>query len=241
MYLDVWCETDTGLSRSSNQDSFLVDESLGLYIVADGMGGHKGGEVASNIAVKTAKEFLQEQKTSRLAPEELLQAVYKEVNQRIFTKSQEVAELKGMGTTMVLCYVMRDTVYIGNVGDSRVYLSSNGNFWQVTEDHSLVNQQVKAGVLSVENIKSYSGRNIITRSVGYEANVSCDIYKRKLIVDEKYLICSDGLTGMVDDEVLSHIVNDLSCKAGVEKCIKEAKANGGEDNITALILQVKSS
>ena len=243
MRLQVWCETDVGLKRSNNQDSFLIDEGLGLYVVADGMGGHKGGEVASQMAVETAREVFEEKK-NLLEPESLLHEIYQEANRRIFAKSNDNPELKGMGTTMVLCYVMRGTMYIGNVGDSRAYfLTSDGRFWQLTEDHSLVNEQIRSGTLDPENMDEFVGKNIITRSVGYEPSVVCDIYKRRLSAGEKYLFCSDGLTGMVADPEVARIIGEpgVDVKDGVRTCIEKAKENGGDDNITVLILQVKES
>lgn len=239
MKLEAWCKTDPGLKRDQNQDFFLVDDNLQLYIVADGMGGHRGGEEASRTAAAAVKGFLSENR--HLDPEELLKKAYLEACQKVFELGEEKPELKGMGTTMVALYVFDDIVYIANVGDSRAYLSLGEKLWQMTEDHSLVNEQLYAGLLKEKDIASFPGKNIITRSIGYEPDVNCDIYKRALSVGEKYLLCSDGLTGMISDMRIADILHTMEPEEAVEKCVEEANANGGEDNVTVVICQVEES
>ena len=151
MQLQVFCQTDIGLRRDSNEDSFLIDESLGLYVVADGMGGHHGGEVASAMAVQTIRDVVLKSRNDQRKPDyrKILVDAYREASRRIYDRSHnENPELRGMGTTVVAALAAGSTLYVGNVGDSRAYLYSHSRLWQITEDHSLVNEQVRAGILA---------------------------------------------------------------------------------------------
>lgn len=239
MKIKAWGKTDVGLKREINQDSILVDNRLGLYIVADGMGGHKGGEVASAIAVKTAKEIVEENsKKKAFAPRDLLLHIYRQASERIHYKSSiENPELAGMGTTMVLSLMNNDTLYVGNVGDSRCYLFKDKFLWQMTEDHSLVNEQLRAGVISESEIDMMVGKNVITRSVGYEREVRVDIFQKKISPGEKLLLCSDGLSGMVSDAIIEDICRKNHGQECVEECITTAKEAGGDDNISVILIQ----
>lgn len=241
MNLDVWCETDVGLKRATNQDAFLVNHELGLFVVADGMGGHSGGEVASTMAVQTMEEVIKRAHTekSTISPKALLLNGYREASARIFARSErEQPQLKGMGTTMVTALYRNGVLYLGNVGDSRAYLHASPHFWQVTEDHSLINEQIRAGILREETAHRFVGRNVITRSVGFEKTVDCDIVERNLSVGETFLICSDGLTGLVSDSRLAEICKISSTKEIVKRCVEEAKRNGGDDNVTVMLIRV---
>jgi PPM family protein phosphatase len=240
----VTCKTDVGLRRERNEDSFLYDEELGLYCVADGMGGHRGGEVASSMAVKTLLEFVRGVRTQnrKYGARELLVRGYEEASSKIYDKSHiESPELHGMGTTLVTALASDDSLFIGNVGDSRAYLFSQDRLWQLTEDHSLVNEQLRAGLIKEEDLPRLTNRNVITRSVGFEREVQVDIIERPMAKGDLYLLCSDGLCGLVDDQV----IYDSIKKHGVDKpdaivtdCIEEAKAAGGDDNVTVMIITV---
>ncbi|MCB0391306.1 MAG: Stp1/IreP family PP2C-type Ser/Thr phosphatase [Bdellovibrionales bacterium] len=233
-----WGRTDVGLKREINQDTILVDNSLGLYIVADGMGGHKGGEVASAIAVSTAKEIVSEGLHKNLSPRDLLIKAYREASERIHYKSTvENPQLAGMGTTMVLGLVVGTDIYIGNVGDSRCYLYKNQHIWQMTEDHSLVNEQLRAGVISEDEVDMMVGKNVITRSVGYEKDVRVDIFQKKIETGEKVLLCSDGLSGLVSDAIIEDICRKRSGQNCVDECIEKANEAGGDDNISVILIQ----
>lgn len=233
-----WGQTDIGLKRESNQDNFLVDLDLGLFVVADGMGGHRGGEVASALAVQTAREVVTQsfEKESGVSPRDLLSRAYREANHRIFELSQNQMELKGMGTTMVSCLSRDSSLYFGNVGDSRVYLCREGQLWQLTEDHSLVYEQIRAGHLKEAEASQLVAKNIITRSVGFEPDVLCDVVVRKLQLGELYLLCSDGLSGLVDDRRICEIMTATAPEQITAALINEAKRNGGDDNVTVVIL-----
>jgi serine/threonine protein phosphatase PrpC len=240
----VVCKTDVGLRRERNEDSYLYDEDLGLYCVADGMGGHRGGEVASSMAVKTILEFIRGAKTQnrKYGARELLVRGYEEASAKIFDKSHvENPELHGMGTTLVTAFYSGESLFIGNVGDSRAYLFSQDRLWQLTEDHSLVNEQLRAGLIKEEDLPRLTNRNVITRSVGFEREVQVDILERPLAKGDLYLMCSDGLCGLVDDEVIDKSIRQFGFEnpeAIVTDCIEEAKKAGGDDNVTVMVLTV---
>lgn len=237
MQVKVWCKTDKGLRRDSNQDSYLVSPEIGLYIVADGMGGHSGGEVASAMAVKAAADFVQKN-LNNLEPRELLIKSYQEASRQIHERAAGDARLSGMGTTMVLLFVKNQTIYVANVGDSRAYLFRKPYYWQITEDHSLMNEQLRAGILKEENIATFNSKNVITRSVGYEKNVQADVIERQLNSGDNYLICSDGFSGMVNDKLAGEILNKTASENVPDACIAKALENGGDDNVTVLYLSV---
>jgi serine/threonine protein phosphatase PrpC len=238
MFCDVWVQTNIGLKRQVNQDSFLVNKDLGLYIVADGMGGHSGGEVASAMAVNCIQDYIKN--NPELSPRELLDGAYIDANHQIHDKAQKNPELHGMGTTMVLGLVKGSKFYIGNVGDSRCYLFQENSLWQITEDHSLMNEQLRAGIINDEQAKNYAHKNVITRSVGYESSVNCDILEREIQDGDVFLFCSDGLSGMVTDKIINQQLKELAPEKWVDKLIELSLARGGSDNVTALILHFYS-
>lgn len=237
MKFDSWYLTDKGRRRESNQDSCLINRELGLFIVADGMGGHSGGEVASAMAVETVEEVILQVESIKKAPRELIQQSYEEASRRIFDKAaNEKPELAGMGTTMVVAYIRGKNLYIGNVGDSRCYLFKKPHLWQITEDHSLINEQLRAGVMSEQQVHQFVGRNVITRSVGYEREVYPDIIEREIVAGEIFLICSDGLSSLVSDQKISEILNENTPDKAVKACVEQALANGGDDNVTVMLV-----
>lgn len=242
--------SDVGRKRSRNEDSFLVDDKLQLYIVADGMGGHSGGEHASRLAVTTMQEVIESMNTdpeatviSGVNSEETeygdrLKYAIEVASQKIFDQALYDPELKGMGTTITAMMVDSDRAYIANVGDSRVYLLRDGEIRQVTTDHSLVTEQMQAGLISPGDAKKHRLKNIITRSVGYQEEVEIDLTTIDLKPTDRIILCSDGLTNMLDDEkitqqVMGHKDLEKSCK----ELIRLANENGGEDNITAIICE----
>lgn len=241
MELHVWCQTDVGLRRETNQDFFLCDEEIGLYIVADGMGGHRGGEVASRMAAETLRESVREAMTKpgsrRPHPRLVLVEGYESASHKVFDKSQEPgSDLQGMGTTLVAAFLHEDSIFIGNVGDSRAYLYSNDQLWQMTEDHSLMNEQLRAGLIKEADIPTFASKNVITRSVGFERDVQVDVIERKIHAGELILICSDGLSGLVPDDRIAEIFRNHKPSELVSIFINEAKKNGGDDNVTVMVL-----
>ena len=241
MQVQVWGATDVGLRREINQDTILVDKDLGLYIVADGMGGHRGGEVASAMAVETVREIVRENKGVR-KEESLMVLVeaYKEASKRIFFRAEnEQEDLSGMGTTMVGFWLRKGVMYIANVGDSRLYLWRPEGFWQLTEDHSLINDQIRAGVISEEEAPHVVGRNVITRSVGFEREVQVDTLERVVQPGDVYVLCSDGLSGLISDQQIAELCKKRKKSAVVTEGISMAKKAGGDDNISAIVVQIE--
>jgi serine/threonine protein phosphatase PrpC len=238
MKLRVVAETNCGLKRDNNQDSFLLRPDLGLYIVADGMGGHFGGEVASKMAVDILSDFVEKNRQKYKSPRDLLIEGYSSACKKIYDKSNyESTDLKGMGTTMVAIYHQEDTVWISNVGDSRAYFFSQNLLWQITEDHSLINEQLRAGIINSEQARLSNNKNVITRSVGYESDVMVDVLERSLVPGDKFILCSDGLSGLVSAEKISEILKSQEISAAMSSCIQSALQAGGDDNVTVLIAE----
>lgn len=233
--------TDVGLKRSKNEDNLLVDEDMGLFIVADGMGGHKGGDMASRLAVEAMADVVRNHREEHtfLSPRAMLEEAYTEASSRIYAESQANNKmLQGMGTTLVSAYIHENEIFVANVGDSRAYYFNSRYMWQMTEDHSLVNEHIRAGLLKDSEAKDFQAKNIITRSVGFEREVRCDVIRKKLSVGDHFLLCSDGLSGLIDDEEIHEICRTNSMDKAAEICVEKAKENGGDDNITVVIIGV---
>lgn len=228
--------TDKGLKRQGNQDSFLQDEKLGVFVVADGVGGHMGGEVASALAVETVREVVAHPKAAQFSAKEVLLQAYTEASHRIFDRATVEPKLNGMGTTMVMGYLRDKKLHIANAGDSRCYLYRKPYVWQITEDHSLINEQIRLGLMTEELAKKTIGKNVITRSVGFERDVFPDVCEREILAGDTYLFCSDGLTGMITDQKMCQIFNENSMENTTKLFIENALANGGDDNVTVLVL-----
>lgn len=221
--------TDIGLVRTTNQDNYYIDEQAKWAVVADGMGGHNGGETASTVAVSEIKAAMDK----RLS---LAEAV-SNANREVFKMSVENKTLIGMGTTVVICRVEDDVANIAHIGDSRAYLYSDGKLEQITKDHSIVQQLIDCGTITEEQAKYHPQRNLITRAVGTERNVVADINSVNLKKNDIILICSDGLSSYVEDDKIKHILEETDDISVVNKLIEEANKNGGKDNITAVIIK----
>lgn len=236
--------THVGRVRSSNQDSFLVDDRLHLYIVADGMGGHAGGEIASQLCVQKISEYIGQnpEKFSQKSNDgEILTELAKAVNfasARIYEHSIEQPALRGMGTTATAVLIIDSKAYCAHVGDSRLYLVRENFLYQITYDHSLVNEQIRAGVLSPEDAESHHLKNVITRSVGYQEEEDVDTLILDLFPNDSLLLCSDGLHGKVTNEEISNTVQGLKI-AAVDPLIQMANDRGGEDNISVVIINIQ--
>jgi len=232
--------TDVGLKRNNNQDSILVENPLGLFAVADGMGGHKGGEVASQMALDVVKKIV-----SKAPPEEeprgLIKTIFSRASEEIYDRSLIAPNLKGMGTTLVLALLRDKKLYIGNVGDSRLYMFASGHLWQLTEDHSLMNEQLRAGILGEADIETFDSKNVITRSVGFEPKVDCDITIRDIVREEAYILCSDGLHGLVSQPEIEKICSEYSVSDWPQFLIERAKMHGGDDNVSVIAIHVSPS
>jgi len=243
--------TDVGLRREHNEDSFLVDEALGLFVVADGMGGHAGGGTASRIAVETIRERVRHAR--EVAPDDfaaprplgehplrdVLREAVEEACAAIFRAAQRDATLAGMGTTATAALVVDGVgAFVAHVGDSRCYLVRGGQIYQVSEDHSLVNEQLKAGAITAEEARTSRFKNIITRSVGFEEEVLVDLMGLEVERGDRLLVCSDGLTNMVDDAHLLEVVASASLDDAPRRLVDLANAAGGDDNVTVVVVRV---
>jgi PPM family protein phosphatase len=225
--------TDPGRKRRRNEDAFVRQPPI--FAVADGMGGAQAGEIASRLAAAAVRETEAEG-----SPEDRVKRLFAEANRRVYTRSSEDESAAGMGTTMTVALVSDGTVTIGHVGDSRAYLIRAGSLEQVTEDHSLVSELVRSGKLSPAEAESHPQRNVITRVLGTEPDVDVDTFAVPAKENDLFLICSDGLTSMVDDRTVLEIVDRN--RADLDKALKElvraANRKGGEDNITVVCFEI---
>jgi protein phosphatase len=225
--------TDVGRGRPENEDSHLVDPEDGLYAVADGMGGHRAGEVASATAIDALK-------TAYLGGQRLDQAVGA-ANAAVFAKAAEDAALRGMGTTLTAIALHDSTAELGHVGDSRAYLMRDGAVTQVTEDHSLVEQLVREGRLSPEEAQNHPQRAIITRALGVDPDVAVDTYRIDLKPGDRLMICSDGLTNMLSDDTIAQTLRrHADPQQAADTLVDMANQAGGDDNITVILLDALS-
>lgn len=237
----VYCETNKGLMRENNEDSFIVEESerYNLYAVADGMGGHKAGEVASSIAIEVIRDCFKEniQKEDFKTPTFIIESI-DFANDKIRKESINKNEYSGMGTTITLAVIdmYMNIGYIANVGDSRAYIVRNNEIIQITEDHTYVNELIKDGEITPEEAKHHPKRNVITRAVGSEEYVHADIFEIELIDNDVILLCTDGLTTHLSDEKILSTIKECGCEEGVQRLIKLANDSGGTDNITVIIV-----
>lgn len=240
--------SDVGLKRSHNEDNYLINEELGLFVVADGMGGHAGGEYASAIAVNTVEEIVtamevgyddvEQDDPVEVARHRLSHAI-RLAGRRIFEKAKEQPEFHGMGTTAVVLLVEQGNAFIAHVGDSRLYLARDGRIEQMTEDHSLIAEKVRHGLLTPEEAKNHRMRNVITRSLGYQEEVEVDLQVHAVRKGDRFLLCSDGLSGHVtEDEMLAHLTK-FGPQQAARRLIGLACDRGGDDNITTIVAAVE--
>jgi protein phosphatase len=241
--LTVAARTDVGAVRAGNEDSFFTtyDSSGGLFIVADGMGGHAAGEVASEMAVQIIATDLR--RIGEIAEEhaaDAMAASLRHANHVIHDRTLVEVDKQGMGTTASVLHLGRRRYLIGQVGDSRVYRMRDGVLLQITKDHSYVQEQVDAGFLTPEQARYHPYSNVITRCVGAGEAVEPDIFEGELRVGDLFLVTSDGLTGMVDDRRLHQLLaSRASADRLISALIAEANGRGGLDNITAIVVQVE--
>ena len=243
--MQYWSITDTGCVRTQNQDAHVIeilDKNTVLCVVCDGMGGAKSGDVASSLA---AEVFVQEVKQSWSADldmdkrDQILIGAVKLANFTVYDQGMQFEEFAGMGTTLVAVLLQGKTATIVNVGDSRTYCIANGSIRQITTDHSLVQMMIDRGELLPEQAKKYPGKNLITRAIGTESMVNCDIFHTTLQDNEYLLLCSDGLSNLVDDqEILFEVVHGINKEQCCERLLNIAKNRGAPDNVTCILLQV---
>ena len=243
--MQYWAITDPGCTRTQNQDAYQI-ESLGknalLCVVCDGMGGAKSGNVASTLAVDV---FVQEVKRTWVSgmeadmADQMLQNAVKLANFTVYDQAQQFEEFTGMGTTLVAVLICGKFATIVNVGDSRCYSVKQDGVLQLTKDHSLVQMMVSRGELTPEQARTYPGKNLITRAIGTETVVECDIFHRRLDTGECLLLCSDGLSNMVDEqEMLFEVVHGANKQSSCQRLLEIAKNRGAPDNVTCVLIEI---
>ena len=238
--MKAFCITDVGQNRSMNQDFVFASETPvgnlpNLFVVADGMGGHRAGDTASRDTVGTLIESVR--KSRETNPIKIIRTAVEEANRRVYEKSREDENLAGMGTTVVVAVIEGRYLYVANVGDSRLYLLRD-DIRQITKDHSLVEEMVRSGKLKKEEARKHPNKNVITRAVGVERKVNIDFFDLRVRKGDKILLCSDGLSNMLEDSEICAIVKsggDVEERA--RKLITAANQNGGKDNISVVLVE----
>jgi serine/threonine protein phosphatase PrpC len=240
MQIAFYGKTDVGLKRKKNEDAFVVSPDRLFCLVADGMGGASAGELASDIFAKATLDVFSE-RTDTVEEEtvRMVQKAFTFANDRILDHVKKVPEHQGMGCTAELVVFTESGFIVGHVGDSRVYRFRKGNLEQLTTDHSLVQEQVNQGLITPEEAKKHSMRNIILRAVGIKKVLPLDLMKGRALSGDLFLLCSDGLTDLVDDEIISEIFSkEGSLPEKTDQLIELAKEAGGKDNITVALAEV---
>lgn len=233
--------THKGMVRSHNEDALFILPEHDIYVVADGVGGNAGGEVASRTCVYEITQYVYGNDLPEDADakevKEYLKACIDRVNSSILSKANEH---EGMATTVVICCIRGGYAYIGHVGDSRAYIARGKNLIQITEDHTYVNALIKAGVITEEEALTHEKRHMITRALGAEETVKADFKQVELKKDDKILLCTDGLFGEVEDDVIKDIITEegIAMAKASEKLVTAANAAGGGDNITVICLKI---
>ena len=249
--LEITTCTDPGMVRSHNEDSVAADPANGLVVLADGMGGYNAGEVASGMAttviVTEMRQLLSgvrphdvdqgssEQVAARLVREQVLKA-----NTSIYQAAQSQPQYAGMGTTLVVCLFYDNRVLVAHLGDSRLYLQREGQFKQVTRDHSLLQEQIDSGIITVEQAKKAAHKNLVTKALGIDPTVEPEIHEYPTKSGDVYLLCSDGLCDMVEDEDIGMTLEALgsNLKLAAQQLVQMANDNGGRDNVSVILVRV---
>jgi len=243
--------SDVGRKRKGNEDAHVVNLEQGLYVVADGMGGHAAGEVASRIAVESIEEFVtltggNQEITWPFGLDETisydgnrLKTAIRHANRRVLEATRESAELEGMATTVAAVLIEGDVANLAHVGDSRIYRWSDEELTLLTSDHSWVNEQIQTGVISPEQARSHPLRNVVTRALGGRADLRVDIQALKMKEGDVLLLCSDGLTTMISDEEIAGALRSSGGDIGqaAQALVDDANGHGGEDNITVVLMK----
>ena len=239
----AYAKSDIGKSRDINQDYYYISKSLDdvqLYILADGMGGYKGGEIASQMATTCVKNYIENNfKQIQKDKDSLIQLVGSSIeyaNMVIYEKSKENEELAGMGTTLEICLIYNNKVYIGHVGDSRIYRVRKEFMRKLTQDHSYVQKLVKDGKITKEEAKFHPKKNMLMKAIGCSAFVEPDVAVKGFLKDDTLVMTSDGLTNMVEQEKIFNVVKG-NIEIAPERLIKLANDNGGIDNITVIVIK----
>lgn len=248
--LRSWSRTDVGKKRPHNEDAYLVDEALGLYAVADGMGGHAAGEIASAAALKALRDALAEEKPvldafaasatleARERAEQLVERAVQKACAEVYALSIADRTRRGMGTTLVALVACGRNAVLAHVGDSRVYLFRNDRAHQLTEDHTMVQEQIKRGLITKADAATAENRNVITRAIGVQRSVAVDTLVTELVPGDLYLVCTDGLHGYLGDDELPALLGQEKQRL-VDLLVDLALQRGGKDNVTAIVIAVE--
>lgn len=239
----AFAKTDVGKARDMNQDYYYIsspEDPLKIYILADGMGGYNGGEIASKLATTTALSYIQSNFENTPKEREdilkLVKSAMEYANMVVYEKSKEQKDLDGMGTTLEVCLIYNNKLYLGHVGDSRIYRLRGEFFRKLTHDHSYVQKLVKDGTITQEEANHHPKKNMLMKALGCTAFVEPDVTVKGFIKDDIILICSDGLTNMVEEQEIYNILKKEGTLAA-EKLVEKANENGGYDNITAIVIR----
>jgi len=241
MKLRVYGMTDVGRRRENNQDDFVVDEEHGVFAIADGMGGHAAGEIASSIAIEALADSLRgngdRAHDAAEAGQQLVAAVH-EGNRRICDSVLARGEWRGMGTTIVAMLDLGPRTVIGHVGDSRAYLLRNGRLSRLTDDHSWVGEQVRLGLLTDDEAQAHPMRNIVTRAMGNRMELEVELNEETVLPGDVFLLCSDGLNSMMPDGEIRQTLakHQRDPKAACQALVDAANARGGDDNVTVIVV-----
>lgn len=248
--LEIVTSSNPGMVRSNNEDSVMANAESGFAVLADGMGGYNAGEVASGMATtmlgsELAKAFLEREPSSDVGGMSWAEASLKTqmglVNSAIYQSSQTQPQYAGMGTTLVVAVFHDNKVTVGHIGDSRMYRLRGEEFQQITRDHSLLQEQLDSGLITPEQARHSQNKNLVTRAVGIDPEVAAEIHDHAVVPGDVYLLCSDGLNDMVEDDEIAMTLGALS--ANLELCamqlIQMANDNGGRDNVSVILVKVK--
>ena len=250
--LEIASATDPGMVRSHNEDSIASDVSKGLVVLADGMGGYNAGEVASGMATTVITTELQQlldetppytivESTGKTLADKILRDQIAKANTSIYQASQSQPQYSGMGTTLVVALFYDNKLAVAHIGDSRLYRQRGDEFKQVTKDHSLLQEQIDAGMLTPEQAKLSSNKNLVTRALGIDPSVEPEIHEYEAVPGDTYLLCSDGLCDMVSDEDISMALQTLGAnlKLCAHQLVQMANDNGGRDNVSVILVKIK--
>jgi len=242
--------TDTGRKRKGNEDSLLVNPEQNLFVVADGMGGHAAGEVASRLAVEAINEFVcltagDQDITWPFGLEEnisydgnRLKTAIRYANRKVLDATKERVEYEGMATTVAAVLLEGETANLAHVGDSRIYLLRDSQLFQLTSDHSWVNEQIQSGIITPDQARNHPLRNVVTRALGGKADLQVDLQPNKMKSGDILLLCSDGLTTMIPDDDIQGVFSETApdVEKAARRLVEEANTRGGEDNITVVLI-----
>lgn len=241
--IKAYARTDKGNVRENNEDYFYISNSLDevqLYLLADGMGGYNGGEIASKLAVQTAKNYIENNfkdiEKDKDSIIQLLGSSMEYANMVVYEKSKETPELQGMGTTLEICLIYNNKAYIGHVGDSRIYRVRKQFIRKLTQDHSYVQKLVKEGTITKEQAEHHPQKNMLMKALGCNAFVEPDVMVKGFLKDDIIIMCSDGLSNLVDQETIYEMASK-NIEQGTKDLVQLAKGRGGYDNITVVIIK----